>query len=53
MSYLCNLFFYFQPLSHDNKHLLNLIKTDTLLFAHLLEYLQLFLDDNNVDKESD
>ena len=44
-------YFYFQPRFHHNQSY-NLIKTDILVFAHILEYLLLSLDDN-FDEESE
>ena len=44
-------YFYFQPRFHHNQSY-NLIKTDILVFAHILEYLLLSLDDH-FDEESE
>ena len=50
MAYLCDLVFIFSLIFIAINHI-TVFKQTYLIFANLLEYLQLFLDDN-VDEES-
>ena len=51
MSYLCDLLFIFNPIFIVINQITLFIQMH-LFFAHILEYLLLFLDDN-VDEESE